>query len=353
MRTKLAIIALSGFAISAACLGGAFALGGGQLGDAVFNLSDIGDGFGLPRCGISGSPSATAGIRLLPWQDGDDDRAAIAIPANAHYQAGEGDQLVVKGDPAIISHVRVHNGVVELDCREGFGQWGRNDRLDVTLPGRRTFKKFEMLGSGDMQLNGLSQPEAKVEIAGSGTIETDGKVDKLNLEIDGSGTVQSKGQTDDVHVDVNGSGNVRLGDLVDRDAHIDISGSGKVEVAPQNALDVDISGSGTVYLRSEPKNIESDFSGSGRIVHPDGTVENRHERHAALEWKYRHHATHSGSGNDGDEINAIVQNAIANGHAPDPGVLQAAQDRLNARIRDKVAKELDKVDMDDDNDSDR
>ena len=351
MRTKLAMIALSGFAVSAVCLGGAFALGGGQLGDATLNLSDFGDSFGMPRCDATGTPASTAETRSLPW-DGGEDRAAIAIPATTHYQAGNGDQLVVKGDPAIISHVRVHNGVVSLDCRNGFMNWSGNNRVDVTLPGRRTFQKFEMMGSGNMQLSGLSQPEAKVEIDGSGTIETDGKVDRLHLEIDGSGTVQSKGQTDDVRVEVNGSGNVRLGDLVDRDAHVDISGSGKVEIAPQNSLNVDISGSGTIYLRTEPKSIESDFSGSGKIVHANGTVDDRHERHAELERTYRRHAVPAGSDGNGDEINAIVQDAIRHGRSPDPDKLHAAEDRLNAKIREKVAKELDKVDLDD-SDNDR
>jgi hypothetical protein len=339
---------LSSFAVSAACLGGAFALGGGQLGDAAFNFGDIGSGFGRPSCGIDASPTGEAETRSLPWQDGSEDRAAIAIPATTHYQAGSGDQLVVRGNPAILSHIRVRNGTVELDCRTNFN-WGRENRVDVTLPGRRTFQKFEMLGSGDMQLNGLSQPETKVEIDGSGTIETEGKVDKLHLEIDGSGTVQSKGQTDDVRVEVNGSGNVKLADLVNKDAHVDISGSGKVEIAPQNSLNVDISGSGTIYLKTEPKSIESDFSGSGKIVHPNGTVEDRHEqRHAELEKRYRRHANYVGSEVNGDEINAIVQEAARNGRAPDPDKLQAAEEKLNAKIREKVAKELDKVNLDDD-----
>ena len=41
MRTKLAIIAVSGFAISAACLGGAFALGGNAIGNAVFDATGV------------------------------------------------------------------------------------------------------------------------------------------------------------------------------------------------------------------------------------------------------------------------------------------------------------------------
>ncbi|HKD48641.1 MAG TPA: DUF2807 domain-containing protein [Rhizomicrobium sp.] len=341
MRTKLAIIALSSFAISAACLGGAFALGGNQIGDAVFNF----DGIGLSRCDASGSPAASAGTRSLPWE-GDGDRAAIAVPATTHYQAGVGDQLVVKGDPAIISHVRVHNGEVDLDCRDGFMHFGRADRIDVTLPGRRTFRNFEVLGSGDMQLSGLSQPDAKLSLEGSGTIESDGKVDKLSLEIDGSGTVQAKGQSDDLRVEVNGSGTVHSGDLAAKDAHVDISGSGKVEIAPENSLNVDISGSGTIYLRSEPKSIETDISGSGHIVHVNGTVEDRHERHARLEDRYERHVQVLDE-ETGGEIRAVVQQAVAEGQAPDPDALRAAEDKLKAKIRANVRNEMEKANLGD------
>jgi Putative auto-transporter adhesin, head GIN domain len=348
MRKKLAVIAVTGFAVSALCLGGAFALGGGQLGDAVFNLGNIGDDFGLPRCDISGSPVATEQTRSMAW-DGDEGSVAIAIPATVHYQAGMGDQLIVKGDPALISHVRVHDGTVDIDCRHGmFG--GSTRRIDVTLPGQRNFKKFEMLGSGDMQLSGLSQSEAKMEIAGSGTIETEGNVDNLNLEIDGSGTVQSKGQTNNVHAEISGSGKMLLAELQAHDANIEISGSGRVDVAPQNKLDVDISGSGTIYLHSEPKSIESDFSGSGKIVHTNGTVEDKHERHAELEKAYRHRGVYADSDANGDEIKAVVQDAVRNGRAPDPDAIRAAQEKLEAKIRAKVARELDKVDLNDDDD---
>ncbi len=342
MRTKLAVIALSSFAVSAVCLGGAFALGGNQIGDAVFNFDDM----GLARCDASGSPAATSDTRTLPW-DGEGDKVAIAIPANAHYQAGQGDQLVVRGDPAIIAHVRVHNGTVDLDCHNGFMHFGREDRIDVTLPGRRTFRTFEMLGSGDMQLSGLSQQDAKLSMEGSGTIETDGKVDNLKLEIDGSGTIRSSGQTNDLNVEVNGSGTIKLADLAAKNANIDISGSGKVDVSPQDSLDADISGSGTIYLHSEPKTIHTDFSGSGRLVHPNGTVQDRHEeRHAQLEKRHERRIRVIDE-ETGSEIEAVVQKAAANGQAPDPDEIQAATAKLKDRIRARVARELANADIGD------
>ena len=321
MRTQLAIIAVSAFAVSAVCLGGAFALGGNAIGNAVFDFG----GFDLPRCDTMGAPTATAATRALPW-DGTSDRAAVALPANTHYQAGVGDQLVVKGDPQIIAHVRVQNGVVGLDCHGSFFHFGRSDRIDVTLPGKRIFRKFELLGTGDMQLAGLSQPEARLLLAGSGTIEAQGDVQKLNVVLAGSGAIEAKGKADDLNVDVKGSGKINLGDLAARNADIDIAGSGKVEVAPRDALNVNVAGSGTVYLRSEPKSIDTHFAGSGRIVHTDGRVEGRHhERHARA---------------DDAAIRDAALRVLENSDNPDSDALAQAKADLKARIRARVAEEI-------------
>lgn len=328
MRTQLAIIAVSAFAVSAVCLGGAFALGGNAIGNAVFDFG----GFDLPRCDTMGTPASTATTRSLPW-DGDGDRAAVALPATTHYQAGVGDQLVVKGDPEILAHVRVHNGVVGLDCHGGFFDFGRSDRIDVTLPGKRSFRRFELLGTGDMQLAGLSQPEAKLLLAGSGTIEAQGDVQKLDVSLAGSGSISAKGKADDLNVDVKGSGKINLGDLAARNVDIDIAGSGKVEVAPQEALNVDVAGSGTVYLRSEPKSIETHFAGSGRIVHTDGTVQNRHsDRHA---WA------------GDDAIRDAALKLWENSDNPNSEEFRHAKVDLKARIRARVAEEIANAPVDD------
>src|ERR1700748_3619978 len=124
MRTKLAAIAVSGFAVSAVCLGGAFALGGSAIGDTML---DIGT-FGQPRCEAAGSSAITS--RTLPW-DGTGDRAAVSVPANTYSRAGSGDQLVVRGDSRIISHVYVRDGVVGIDCRTGGLFHNKAERIEV------------------------------------------------------------------------------------------------------------------------------------------------------------------------------------------------------------------------------
>ena len=140
MRTKLAAIAMSGFAVSAICLGGAFALGGSAIGDTMLRYR-----------AVSASRVATPPVRprvtsrTLPW-DGNGDRAAVAVAANTSYRAGSGDQLVVKGDsrhhlPCLCPRRR---GGDRLPYRQFVSQQGRTHRSDVAgaqFPGLRATRQ--------------------------------------------------------------------------------------------------------------------------------------------------------------------------------------------------------------------
>jgi hypothetical protein len=373
MRSKLAAIAVSGFAVSAVCLGGAFALGGEAVGNALLNVGS----FGQPSCEIGGPVTS----RTLPW-DGGDDRVAVEMHADTTYQAGSGDQLVIKGDPGMVSHVYVRDGVVGIDCRNNF-HFGKTPRLEITLPGR-PFRAFEQRGSGNMRLAGLVQPDTRLSIEGSGDIQADAKVERLTVRVAGSGDVTTTGSAGALDVDLQGSGDVKLSALTTKSAHVKIDGSGNVEIAPRDAsrvevvgegsgdleaagttdnlsvsvegsgdmklgrlaagivnvgihgsgnveiaprdaLKVEIDGSGDVTLRDEPKKIETSIAGSGDIIHADGRRQSRHsERHARAD----------------EDIGAIVDRAVASGTSPDPDELERATAKLKARIRHQVAQSL-------------
>ncbi|MBN9546696.1 MAG: DUF2807 domain-containing protein [Alphaproteobacteria bacterium] len=373
MRSKLAAIAVTGFAVSAISLGGAFALGGQAVGNAIMDFGS----FGQPSCEIGGPETS----RTLPW-DGDGDRVAVDMHADAYYRAGSGDQLVIKGDPGMVSHVYVRDGVVGIDCRNNF-HFGKTPRLEITLPGR-AFRTFEQRGSGAMHLAGLAQPDTKLSIEGSGSIQADAKVERLTVRVAGSGDVTATGSAGALNVDLQGSGDVRLSELAAKSARVAIDGSGNVEIAPQNAsrvevtgegsgdfeaagatdnltvsvegsgdmklgrlaagivnvgihgsgnveiaprdsLKVEIDGSGDVTLRNEPKQIQTSIAGSGDIIHADGRRQSRHsERHARAD----------------EDIGAIVDRAVANGTSPDPDELERATAKLKARIRHQVAQSL-------------
>ncbi|MDB5734247.1 MAG: hypothetical protein JWP16_2670 [Alphaproteobacteria bacterium] len=236
MVHKLALVAVTGLAISAVCLGGAAAIGGKDMTAGAVDLSFFGDG---PSCDFT--LSGKTGSRSIAWDNSD--RVSIQMHADTHYKRGQGDQVVVTGDTALIPHVKVEDGDIKMDCRRA----SHGDTVAITLPGR-IFEKFGMAGSGTMTLDDIDQPKVKLGLAGSGDIRANGKADELD-------------------VGIAGSGKAKLGQLAANTIKIHIAGSGDTEIAPKDDLEVHIAGSGNVRLLSEPRHLTTHIAGSGNIIH--------------------------------------------------------------------------------------
>jgi len=122
---------------------------------------------------------------------------------------------------------------------------GDTDALTITLPGQE-FKRFSIAGSGSLVLSKLDQMGVRVNIAGSGSIKADGKVEHADIHIAGSGDAD-------------------LGQVKANIATVHIAGSGNTDIAPSDEADIHIAGSGDVNLHSNPKKLETHIAGSGRI----------------------------------------------------------------------------------------
>jgi hypothetical protein len=260
---------------------------------------------------------ATAASRDLNW-DGSD-RVRLGILGHAGFTPSADNRLHASGDPQVLAHLRVRDGIIELDCR---GWRDRTKDMTITLPGRE-FRKFELTGgklaldrlnqneanikiagsgsvkanggidglkleiagSGDADFNSLTARDADMDIAGSGSIKTNGKIDDLKIriggagraelgqieadnakvQISGSGTIRAKGKIDDLAIGISGSGHADFGEVQSHAAKVKVIGNGKIDVAPSEVALIDVSGSGEINLRSNPKQLETNITGSGRI----------------------------------------------------------------------------------------
>ena len=70
---------------------------------------------------------------------------------------------------------------------------------------------------------------------------------------------------DNLRIGISGSGRADFGEMTSRMAKVKISGHGIVDIAPVDEAAIDVSGSGDVTLHSDPRKLETDVSGSGRI----------------------------------------------------------------------------------------
>jgi hypothetical protein len=244
MSNKLAIVAITGLMLGVVCITSAALIGGNELRNGAWKDFDWGNWDG-EAC--TAELANKRGSRTLDWHAGDD--IAINLPANVSYRRGQGEQIVIEGDTALLPHVEIDDNDLVMDCRL---RNVRNQRLTIILPGQE-FRRFAVHGSANMVLEGLDQADLRIDISGSGDVTASGRVNRLDF-------------------DVAGSGQGRFGDLDAASVDIKVAGSGDAEVAPRQSLSVNVAGSGTVRLKTEPQTIDTRIAGSGRIIHPDGTV---------------------------------------------------------------------------------
>ena len=232
MVQKLALIAIAGLAASAACIGAAAAIGGGRFEDALVGP------FGGEDC--EAIANATGASRDMDW-DGSD-HAGLAIPAVAHYTRGSDDKLHATGDPQVLAHLRIRDGMVEMDCR---GWHSRVKNVVITLPGRE-FRKFTLAGTGKLTLNHLNQASLNVQVAGVAAVKANGTVDDLKIEMAGVSKAD-------------------FSQVTGEKAEVQMAGVSTADIAPSEAADIKIAGPSTVNLYSNPKQLETEIAGLGQL----------------------------------------------------------------------------------------
>ena len=232
MVQKLTIIAIIGITTSAICMGAAAAIGGGSLGDGLDTFMD-GDRDHCQRV------SATATSRDLEW-DGSD-RVQLVVYSDAHYTPGSDNRLHASGDPQVLAHLRIHDGIIDLDCRG----WRDRDMIKLTLPGRE-FRKFGIAGRSDLTLDHVNQASLRAEVAGTGTITANGKVDDLDIKMAGIG-----------HADFRR--------VTGRSARVMMAGVAGADIAPSESANIKIAGPSTINLYSSPKELDTQIAGPGRL----------------------------------------------------------------------------------------
>jgi hypothetical protein len=245
MTRTLVFIAFSGFILAVACIAGAIALGGNVLlhhhWGRPWNVEW--DGGRHHWRGDDDHPSAggAATSREIAWPGGD--HIEFDMPADVQYTQGSGPaKLVITGPKDALDHLELDDGELQYRDDDGFD----DTRLTIVMTAPDV-RHFAISGDNKIDIAGYDQ-------------------DDLNVDISGHGVVTAKGQARSVNVAVSGDGDIDMSGLATKTVHAGISGSGRAWLAPTDEADVSISGSGEVDLTTHPAKLNSDVSGSGRVV---------------------------------------------------------------------------------------
>lgn len=167
------------------------------------------------------------------------------------------EALTVSGSGDIIGEDRIRTNDLDLNV-SGSGSLS----LDVEARGN---VEARVSGSGDMNLKGHCE-SFESDVSGSGKVILSLTIDETaDFGISGSGKIQASGRANLVKTNISGSGKVLAADLETNRCEVRISGSGGVEINVKDELDATISGSGSVAYRGNPKKVNSNASGSGKV----------------------------------------------------------------------------------------
>lgn len=125
-------------------------------------------------------------------------------------------------------------------------------------------------GSGDLSGEGTFKfDDLKIQSNGSGDIDLKLSGDELEFKHSGSGDVDLKGQAQFMEINKDGSGDMRAFDFKVNEAEVDSDGSGDLSIFVKKSLEVNSDGSGDVNIKGNPKNLQSNKTGSGSLNHVD------------------------------------------------------------------------------------
>lgn len=229
----------------------ALAMAAGLSGCDVGNITIDGeDGKPLSELDLTGTP---------PHE------LVLLGPDEVHVTTGDKLAISVEGDQEAKDQLRftLKDGSLGILRKDKiFSREEKIAKITVTMPAPR---EMTMAGSGKIQADAMAS-EAKVTIAGSGTIETPNlTADKLDLTIAGSGDYRGAGNVKALDLTIAGSGSAAMDALRADRAKVSIAGSGSTAFSSDGEVEASIVGSGNITVKGHAKCTLSAL-GSGKLT---------------------------------------------------------------------------------------
>lgn len=121
-------------------------------------------------------------------------------------------------------------------------------------------------GASNIEHEGvLVNEELTIELSGIGAINLEIQTTKVSINLTGAGIVTLSGETDSQETHISGAGGLRAFDLKSAECSIDLSGLGGAEVFATEKLEATITGVGGIVYAGNPKNVEKQITGFGKI----------------------------------------------------------------------------------------
>lgn len=121
-------------------------------------------------------------------------------------------------------------------------------------------------GASNIEHRGILENEnLTIDLSGIGSIELEIKSTTLSTNLTGAGVITLYGNTDLMETHISGAGGLRAFGLKSSECSINLSGLGGAEIMATEKLEATITGVGGIVYAGNPKIIEKQITGFGKI----------------------------------------------------------------------------------------
>ena len=215
-----------------------------------------------------------ATVTILPAQDRRSidvsgfDEISLGGSGTLYVRQGSSFNVEFEGSEEIYERMKFEVRGDRLNIGQKNGSWwsgwkGGSYSVYITLP---ELEGLSVSGSGEIEGNGtFKTDDLDLSVSGSGEIKLSSNSANVEISISGSGEVELSGTGNSIDAHISGSGTVDARDFKVRNLDARISGSGDVYANATESIESRISGSGNIYYVGNPKHLNNNSSGSGKI----------------------------------------------------------------------------------------
>lgn len=121
----------------------------------------------------------------------------------------------------------------------------------------------------------LTGEELMINLSGAGAIDLELEIQKVKVNLTGAGVIKLAGQTDILETHISGAGGLSAIELISNECSINLSGLGGAEVYAKEKLEATITGIGGIIYAGNPKLVERQVTGLGKIKRADQYIDEK------------------------------------------------------------------------------
>ena len=193
-------------------------------------------------------------------------KVAVVGSMDVILEKGTEGTIRVTTDENIHEYVTIESnkGVLKIKIKNYVNIKSKKS-IHITVP-FTSLDNVSLDGSGSVLTNDqIKSDQFEAEISGSGEMNLDIDVNRVNAKVNGSASLKIIGTATDLEIKVIGSGDFDGGSLIAQNVEANVIGSGNALVVAKSSIKARVYGSGDIKYLGNPSTSDNKVSGSGDI----------------------------------------------------------------------------------------